>query len=244
MFLAIILIAVALVALASLYVLRGDTWLRHWGAGRGEISSPLPGDELVPQALGTSTRAIDIDAPIDAVFPWLVQMGQGRGGFYSYDALENVLGVDVHSADHIVPEWQALHRGDVTALSPVGSRPMRVMSCEEGRHIVLRTTDLRSGGPISAGNFFREEIDGTWLFFVRPLGPRRTRLVVRWRAAWRPSLPASLVYRFVYEPIHFLMERKMLLGIRQRAEALPGTTPSVVYFPLVPPRGATLVPWM
>ena len=122
--------------------------------------------------LGSSTRAIDIQAPVEAVFPWLVQMGQGRAGFYSYDRLEKLLGLDVHSADHIVPEWQSLRSGDVIALAPTGSRPMKVTSCEEDRHLVLHTTDLRRGSPIMAGDFFREEIDGSWLFFVRPIDPR------------------------------------------------------------------------
>jgi hypothetical protein len=84
----------------------------RWGATYEELNTALPGDELVPDADLTATRAVTVDAGAGDVWPWIAQLGQGRGGFYSYDVLENLVGLDIHSADRIVPEWQGIEVGD------------------------------------------------------------------------------------------------------------------------------------
>ena len=98
--------ALAAVALAGYW--RARRWFLTWGTVPSEQSAVLPGDELLVAPAMTTTRAITIDAPPEAVWPWLAQMGQGRGGFYSYDWLENVFGLGIHNADRIEPDWQEL----------------------------------------------------------------------------------------------------------------------------------------
>ena len=101
-------------------------WYNRWGATPAEIAGTMPGDELVPLPKMTSTRAIAINAPPEDVWAWLVQIGQGRGGFYSFDALENLLRCDIHSADRIIPQLQELHTGDLIRLAPAQAPCYRV----------------------------------------------------------------------------------------------------------------------
>ena len=111
-------LAVASAAGFAAYVFAIRPWHRRWGATDAEVSGSMPGDDLVEGANFQTTRAIDIDAPLEAVWPWLAQIGQGRGGFYSYDLLENLMGLDIHSADRILPEFQDLRVGDVIPIEP------------------------------------------------------------------------------------------------------------------------------
>ena len=107
-----------------------------WGATDQERAEPLPGDDMIANVALTATRAITICAPVDQVWPWIAQLGQGRGGFYSYDFLENLVGCDIHSADHIVPEWQHVEAGHKVRLAPeVG---LVVAYVERARSFVLR----------------------------------------------------------------------------------------------------------
>src|ERR1051326_7204279 len=102
------------------YTVAVRPWLSQWGAPAEEASTPLPGDDRVPGPAYATTRAITVRAPAEAVWPWLVQLGQGRGGFYTYDRLEQMVGAGIRSANHIVPELQQLAVGDTVPLSPVG----------------------------------------------------------------------------------------------------------------------------
>ncbi|MDI6098716.1 SRPBCC family protein [Actinoplanes sp. NEAU-A12] len=178
---------------------------RHWyltyGATGEETALTLPGDDLLPDPDIQSTRAITIAAPPSAVWPWLVQMGGGRGGAYTYDWIENLLALDVHSADDILPQFQHLAVGDVLPLRPKGPG-MRVEICDPERTIAFRSTD------------------GTWVWILH-LTTRwlKARLISRNRilvpgATW----PRRLVGRAVMEPGSLIMERRMLLGIKQRAQ--------------------------
>lgn len=173
-----------------------------WGATDEEAARPLPGDELLEDAAVVSTRATTIDAPPSAVWPWLVQMGSGRGGAYTYDWIENLFGLGMHSADTIHPEWQNLTVGDV--IPGRASLPdMRVEVLEPERTLVLR-----SGDGTWVWAFTLDEVDG------------RTRLVSRNRVAMpEPSL-GDRIGMAVMEPGSLVMERKMLHGIKQRAERL------------------------
>ena len=111
-----------------------------WGATSDEVVRRLPGDDLVANPLYVTTRAITIDAPTAAVWPWLVQLGQNRGGFYTYDALENLMGLDIHSAAAIRPEWQDLHAGeDYVTLDPDGHMTMTIALLEPERAFVIRS---------------------------------------------------------------------------------------------------------
>src|SRR5664279_5588585 len=124
----------ATLALAAVPLLRARTL--RWGATDTEARGELPGDDLVPDPGLTSTRAITIAAAAADVWPWIVQLGQGRGGFYSYDALENLVGCQIHSADHVVPEWQSIAVGDEIRLHPEGG--LMVALVDPGRALVLR----------------------------------------------------------------------------------------------------------
>ena len=173
-----------------------------WGATTEEAEGPLPGDELLDDADMVSTRAITIDAPPSAVFPWLVQMGVGRGGAYTYDWIENLLGLDMHSLDRIAPELQQLEVGEVLPMQGEGTG-LRVEILAPDRVFALRSED------------------GRWVWtFV--LGDRNggTRLISRNRIKSHGSSLALRLGMIVMEPGSLVMERKMLLGIKERAEGL------------------------
>ena len=187
----------------------------RWGATEEEVRAALPGDELVPTPVLRSTRAVRIEAPPTAVWPWLVQIGQGRGGLYSYDALENFVGCDLHSADAILAAHQRLAPGDLVRLGPPGYPCFEVASVDPGRSLVLVGADPRTerapATPIEA-----DAAGATWQWVLHGTdGGAATRLVSRQRNAH----PAGrrMMWRIV-EPIGFVMERRMLLGIRDRAE--------------------------
>ena len=210
--------AVALEALGAAYSLLLLPRLRRWGATRDEASRPLPGDELIPRPLYATTHAVTIHAPAEAVFPWLVQIGQNRGGFYTYDALENLFRLDIHSADRIHPEWQDLRPGrDFVSLDPDETMQLTIVELESPHSFVIRT-GAPGGPPAPAGDFFKGEIAASWAFIVEPLTPVSSRLLIRWRACWGETVPAAFARAFLLEPVHFVMEWGMLRGIRARAE--------------------------
>ena len=179
-------------------------WYSKWGATDSEVEEPLFGDELVPDPNLESTRAITIRAPLEAVWPWLVQMGQGRGGLYSYERLENLVGCGMRNADRIIPEHQHLAIGDKVRLSKDENTPYFVVTAiKPGRVIVL-------GG---------EDPPTTWGFILEPIDEDSTRLIVRFRQDYEPTLGNVIAWRVFTDPITFVMERKMLQGIKARAEA-------------------------
>jgi hypothetical protein len=169
----------------------------RWGATAAEAEARLPGDELLEQADGIATRAITIEALPDAVWPWLAQIGPApRGGAYTYDWIENLLGLDMHSADRILPEYQQLEVGDTILF---GKNRMRLERVERGRTLTWRSED------------------GNWVWtFVLTERDGKTRLISRNRFRL-PSL-AARIGMLPMEPASLVMERKMLRGIKQRAE--------------------------
>jgi hypothetical protein len=193
-------------AIGALLARRGHL---RWGASDEEVRGALPGDELIPVADLTATRAISVRRPAEVVWPWIAQVGQGRGGWYSYDALENLVGCDIHSADRIVPEWQHVVVGDEVRLAP--EVPLRVAFVEPGRTLVLR-----GGVPIGASP---PPYDFTWTFALRDGPDGTTRLLVRERYGYKSWWARPVVE--VAELVSQMMSRKMLLGIRDRAEASP-----------------------
>jgi len=189
-----------------------------WGASCDEVVRPLPGDDLVANPLYVTTRAITVRAPAAAVWPWLVQLGQNRGGFYTYDVVENLMGLDIHSADSIHPEWQDLRAGeDYVTLDPDESMKMTIAVLEPGRAFVIRS-GAPGEPPQTPGNFFKGEMEFCWAFVLAPVDERTTRLIIRCRAAWADTLTARLAKPILLEPVHFVMEERMLRGIRERAE--------------------------
>ena len=180
-----------------------------WGATADEAAARLPGDELLEDASAVSTRAIGIDAPAADVWPWLAQMGPApRGGAYTYDWIENLLGLDMHSVDRVLPEFQDPQVGDTIGFGP---NRMRLERVEAERVLAWRSDD------------------GNWVWtFVLSERDGRTRLVSRNR--FRLATTTARVGMLPMEPGSLLMERRMLIGIRDRAEALarPGPDRSLI----------------
>ena len=210
------------------YVLGVRPQLQRWGATEAEAAEPLPGDGLVPAPRFASTRAISIAAPPSSVWPWLVQIGEGRGGLYSYDALERLVGLGMESADAIVGELQDLAPGDTIRLAPIGGPDglaMTVDRLEAPRLLVLRSGAPGRGpddgdGPeaLRAGDYFTGLPAASWTLVLRDLDDGATRLLSRWRMTWAPSAAADLFNGALVEPLHFALEEKMLRGIRDRVE--------------------------
>ena len=191
---------------AAVYILLARPRQLRWGASARECEASLPGDDLIVSADLTATRAITVRTSAGRVWPWIAQLGQGRGGFYSYDFLENLVGCDIHSADRIVPEWLDIKIGDEIKLAPAVG--LEVIALEPGRSLVLR-------GGVPIGNT-PPPYDFTWAWVLRDEPDGTARLLVRERYAYtRPWA------RFLVEPVEavsFVMSQKMLRGIRDRAE--------------------------
>lgn len=174
-------------------------WMRSWGATPAEEAMSVPGGEKFAQAAAWTTRAIDIDAPVKEVWPWLVQIGQDRGGFYSYSWLENLVGCRLRNASSVHPEWQGLRVGDGVRLHPKAP-PLTVTALIAGRALALEG----------------------WIFLLEPVEPFATRLIARTYASDLPPGPwwSRALYRLLMNELtHFIMERRMLIGIKRRAEA-------------------------
>jgi len=211
------LVAIAAAIASYILVLRP----RHlrWGATDEEVDRLLPGDEMVPNPRLKATHAVTVQATPNKVWPWLVQIGQGRGGFYSYDWIENMMGLDIHTADRILPEYQTLDVGEIIPLAEDGfGIPVAIVEPE--RALVLHG-DTRKPGPGEApvlrpGDHFTV----SWGFYLFERSDGTTRIVERWQADWNPAFHNNVFYRVFLEPGAFIMERKMLLGIKERTEAL------------------------
>lgn len=192
-------------------------WHLRWGATSDETQHTFPGDELLPGAKMEATHAVTIAAPPQQVWPWLVQIGQGRGGFYSYDWIENLMGLDIHTTNQILPEHQQLKVGDLVPLSPDGfGIPVTLLEPEQA--LVLRG-DTRLDPDAIPGMAPGDYFAATWAFYLESLPHNQTRLIERWKADWNPSLRNTIFMRLFLEPGAFLMERRMLRGIQKRAEA-------------------------
>lgn len=195
-------------------------WRTKWGSTEAELGQKLPGDELIPEPRWQYNNAITVKVPAAKVWSWLVQVGQGRGGFYSYDGLENLLGCDIHSADRILPKFQKLEVGDGIRLSPkMPGYP--VVMVEVGSAIVLHA-DTRSGeSPVPVSAKSGEYFTSSWGFYLKKIDDKTTRLISRFRTDYSPGLKNRLFFgTCLVEPISTAMQRKMLRGIKQRAEAL------------------------
>jgi len=180
----------------------------RWGATAAERTTTLPGDALLPGADVVATRAVAIAAAPELVWPWVAQLGQGRGGLYSYDALENLVGCDMHSADRVVPEWQDVQVGDAFRLHP--DLALTVAIVEPGRALVVQ-------GGVPMGEV-APPYDFTWAFVVLG-GPDGTaRLVVRERYLTTHRWGRAMVE--LIGVVSFVMSEKMLRGVKDRAEAL------------------------
>jgi len=172
----------------------------NWGATAAEINRKVPGDELISPNRIVSTRAISIKAPKMKVWPWIAQTGQNRGGFNSYYWLENLFAAKMHNADSIVPQWQSPQTGD-TVYYGEGEGYERISLIKSNEYFSL----------------------GGWTLFLDSIDADNTRLIVRYPSMEvRQSNFAKIYYYGLFEPLHFIMESGMMMGIKQRAEKLNG----------------------
>jgi hypothetical protein len=204
----------AVVALAVVYAFIVRPWHLHRGATKDEVQRSLPGDELVPNLKFVWNQAITINAPAAEVWPWLVQIGNQRAGWYSWDAIHRLLGVagsvdyEDRSADRIIPELQNLQIGDVIRMMPedMGMPGYSVVSIEPGRALVTHIDD---------------ENGASWVWVLDPIDAESTRLIVRFRQKWEPGLMGLAIW-IGDELGSLVMQPKTLSGIKQRAEAAAG----------------------
>ena len=181
---------------------------RTWGATKAEISLGLPGDNLSQNLASQATRSITLKGSPEENFGWIRQIGCDRGGFYSYSDLENLSGAKIRNAIKIRPEWQNLSQGDQVLLHPCGEA-LEVESVIENQTIVL--------------SYQRELLFGQGIWFTWSFNlfesRENTRLVIRSRGGpLKTSSFANLVWCLIFDPGHFAMERKMILGLQVRSE--------------------------
>jgi hypothetical protein len=191
-----------------------QSWQRRWGATDDEVGAILPGDELTAEPVVQSTRAITIAAPPAQVWPWLLQLGADRGGFYSYARLENVFGLRIRNADAIVPGWQHLRVGDMVWADGARTGGWIVERLEPDALLVLKVADVEQRRATRRDEGVGFEFQ--WTFALRPDPAGSTRLLVRERVGFGRRLT-----RWLMTPVgmvSFVMTRKMLRGIEQRAE--------------------------
>jgi len=203
------------VSAAGLYGLLLRERQLRWGATSSEVAGSLPGDDLLARADLVATRAISIAAPADRVWPWLAQMGQGRGGLYSYDRLENLVGCQIRSATRVVPEWQRVSPGDDFRIHP--DVALAVASVDPPHALVVHGGVTASGRP--TGDEPSPPYDFTWAFVLVRAGPEHTRLIVRER--YRYLTPAARLLVEMVSLASFVMTERMLRGIRDRAVVVP-----------------------
>jgi len=186
-------------------------WRRQWGSTAQERELQLPGDEFVPEPQWIYNHAIAIDAPRSAVWPWLVQLGQGRGGFYTYEGLENLVGCQIHNVFEVRPQLQQLHVGDTIVTHGRSGFGPPVTLIEPERALVL------GGPPNEKGS------QSTWAFHLLDGPGGTTRLLERGRGLAGTGLPEKLGFGpYLIDPIGFVMSKKMLRTIKRLAEASGG----------------------
>ena len=194
----------AILTSAVLYWFPIRQWMSRWGATPSDLSRVLAGDRLLVDSTYSGTMAVTVNAPPEDIWPWLVQIGYQRGGLYSYDWLDRLFGyLDRPSATRILPEYQQLTVGDEIPLGRGPTWPVAIV--EPRRALVLDMRNL-------AG------FDWVWQFGLYTLDENRTRLVSRSRVLTKTAW--ARLFTFAIEPAGFLMTRRMLLGVKERAEAL------------------------
>ena len=193
-----------LLTLAALYWFPVRRWFGRWGTTSAELTRRMPGDAVLANPTHSATHAITIDAPAEDIWPWLVQMGYQRGGLYSYDWLDRLFRfLDRPSANRVLPEFQRLAAGDKIRLGP--REELTVTSLDPNRSLVL--------------SYSAHAFEWVWQFGLYPMDEVRTRLVSRGIERYANTFGAWVFMR-IMEPAAFIMTRRMLLGVKQRAEAL------------------------
>ncbi len=192
---------------------------RRWGATDAEMQANYPGDDLVPQPKGVYLHAVTINASAAEIWKWLVQIGQDRGGFYSYELLENMIGCKIRTADEIIPAYQHLEVGDIIPMHPSMGCPYVVVAMEPERYLILlQKADMSTGKNLALDAKLPDKyVNMSWLFFLDEHADGTTRLISRSRNDWNDSFGNTIFYGIFGVPT-MEMDRKMLKGIKERTE--------------------------
>jgi len=194
--------------------------LRKWGSTEKELTRELPGDDLIKEMKGWYNHAVTINAAPADVWPWILQLGQNKGGFYSYELLENIVGSKIRNVDKIVPEFQDTAVGDRVMMTPKAA-PYILNAIDPGRAFILRLrVNLENNETVGADEPLPEKYqDGSWLFFLEETSEGVTRMITRSRNDWNQSKTNTFFYG-LFGVISIVMDRKLLKGIKKRAEAM------------------------
>ena len=193
--------------------------LLRGSATEEEVAGPYPGADLVPGGKRGATMAATINGPPSRLWPWLVQMGCDRAGWYSWDRLDNG---GAPSAERIRPEWQEIAVGDHLASSPSGNTWFEVAAVEPARFLALRASfDLRGRRFDPAGPRPRSYTDSVWCFLLQELPGERTRLVVSSYASARPRPLHAIIAFIFWEPAHWIMQTRQFANLKRHAERDP-----------------------
>ena len=194
------------------------TRYQTWGATAEDMARPLPGDERVPKSIVTNNLAITINAKAADVWPWIAQLGQERGGMYSYELLENLIGCKMRNAEQVKPEWE-MKVGDLMRMGPPGYPVDQVVALERGHWLLMAGANPKTGvvEPIQPGQ--TTYTNYTWLLYLDERPDGTTRLISRSHLDYAPrSFGFKLIWEVFTDPIGCVMTRKMLLTIKQRVE--------------------------
>jgi hypothetical protein len=199
-FLKIVGVIVIIIAVLAVTVILLTPWMDRWGATDAEVNATFPGDELVPAPASFVNRAVTINASPEQIYPWLLQMGAGKGGLYSYTVFENMIGCKLVNADRIHEEWQDLEVSDKVEMCPNGMPPAYVVA------------QIIPNEALVMGHQEGGEWVDLWQFILVPQADQSTRLILRTR---------TMMVGGFWDIIHpgvFIMERGLLLGVMERAE--------------------------
>jgi hypothetical protein len=237
----VLAIVSAIVASAVAYFAVVRPKVRSWGFDPEEAELPIPGDDLIAEPSATETRGIDIDAPVNKVWPWLVQMGFGRGGWYSYEKLDST----GKSADEILPEFQTLNPGDIMHIDPISGFEVKVVEPEKALVLYTdselaknqaekaateatteeqRAAASRVSGMMSGSSY--PDFGATWAFYLEPTADGKTRLIERFRVKTPGNGPAKPVLGEIMGTGIVLLTRKQMIGIKERVERTEYGIPS------------------
>ncbi len=207
----------ATLLLVLVWELGGRSWAAHWGATAAELARAWPGDEMVIRPAAAATHAITIDAPPQAVWQWLVEVGQDRAGFFSYDWLEQAVGADIHNIFELRPAWQTRNPDDDLWMAPKkvanGQVRLKFVRVEPYRVMLMVPpadyhTVMRTGKGATA----------LWAWYLEPLSDHQTRLIMRLQGTKDAPLAMRALSYALWDNAHFVMERKMLLTLKKLAE--------------------------
>lgn len=248
----------AIASLAVTYAVVVRPRIKAWGVDPTESESALPGDDLIPEPTKTETRGLTIDAPVSQVWPWLVQMGFGRAGWYSFDAMDR----RYPSADSILPQFQTLTPGDTLPIYQGGGFEVRTVDPQnaivlftdtaqmekQAKDAGLVTQEQLEDAQAKRGQFGRgsyPDFSASWAFILRPTDDGQTRLIERFRVKAQGNMPANAVMQELMSTGIVLMARKQMLGIKERAEKPrvesfdePATDAPTTEMPTETPTGA------